>query len=67
MIAVLHDLDMVRRYFPQTLLLAREAIAWGASETVLTSDNLTRARATAEYWDDRAPWCVRAPEQGGRF
>jgi hypothetical protein len=33
----------------------------------LTSDNLTRARATAEYWDDRAPWCVRAPEQGGRF
>ena len=66
-IAVLHDFDMVHRYFPQTLLLAREVIAWGESHTVLTADNLSRARATAEYWDDRAPWCVRAPEQGGRF
>ncbi|MFM7010999.1 MAG: metal ABC transporter ATP-binding protein [Betaproteobacteria bacterium] len=66
-IAVLHDLEMVRRYFPQTLLLAREAIAWDATETALSTDNLSRARATAEYWDDRAPWCVRAPEQEGRL
>jgi zinc/manganese transport system ATP-binding protein len=66
-IAVLHDLEMVRQYFPQTLLLAREAIAWDATQAVLSTDNLSRARATAEYWDDRAPWCVRAPEAGGRL
>jgi zinc/manganese transport system ATP-binding protein len=65
-IAVLHDIDMVREYFPQTLLLAREVIAWGASAEVLTPENLKRARQTAEYWDDRAPWCVRPPESGSR-
>ena len=65
-IAVLHDIDMVRQYFPQTLLLAREVIAWGGSAEVLTPENLTRARQTAEYWDDRAPWCIRPPESGSR-
>lgn len=65
-IAVLHDLDMVRKHFPQTLLLAREVIAWGNSADVLTPENLTRARQTAEYWDDRAPWCLRPPETGSR-
>jgi zinc/manganese transport system ATP-binding protein len=65
-IAVLHDIDMVREYFPQTLLLAREVIAWGSSAEVLTPENLNRARQTAEYWDDRAPWCVRPPESGSR-
>src|SRR5712664_367517 len=28
-VAVLHDFDRVRQYFPSTLLLAREPIAWG--------------------------------------
>ena len=28
-VAVLHDLDMVKRVFPQTLLIAREPVAWG--------------------------------------
>ncbi|MDO9024498.1 ABC transporter ATP-binding protein [Zwartia sp.] len=65
-IAVLHDLEMVRQHFPQTLLLAREVIAWGPSTQVLSPENLRRARQTAEYWDDRAPWCVRPPESGGR-
>ncbi|MDN3986627.1 metal ABC transporter ATP-binding protein [Zwartia vadi] len=65
-IAVLHDLEMVRQHFPQTLLLAREVIAWGNSAEVLTAENLKRARQTAEYWDDRAPWCVRPAESIGR-
>lgn len=65
-IAVLHDLDMVRAHFPQTLLLAREVIAWGPSVDVLSAENLRLARQTAEYWDDRAPWCVRPPELGQR-
>jgi zinc/manganese transport system ATP-binding protein len=55
-IAVLHDLELVRRGFPQTLLLAREPIGWGATADVLTEVNLTRARAMPEAWDVHAPW-----------
>ncbi len=58
-VAVLHDLDQVRRHFPQALLLAREAIAFGPTADVLTNDNLQRARALAERWDDAAAWCHR--------
>jgi zinc/manganese transport system ATP-binding protein len=43
-IAVLHDLDQVRQHFPSTLLLARSCIGWGDTASVLTSDNLMRAR-----------------------
>ena len=28
-VAVLHDLDLVRREFPDTLLLARDCLGWG--------------------------------------
>jgi len=58
-IAVLHDMSMVRTHFPQTLLLAREVIAWGQSAEALTPENISRARQTSEYWDERAPWCAR--------
>ena len=54
-IAVLHDFEQVRAHFPQTLLLAREQIAWGPTEEALTPGNLLRARAMAERWDDQAP------------
>jgi len=47
-IAVLHDLDKVRRDFPTTLLLARTCIAWGDTASVLTANNLTRARKTQQ-------------------
>jgi zinc/manganese transport system ATP-binding protein len=43
-IAVLHDLDVVRRYFPSTLLLARAPIAWGETSVSLSADNLARAQ-----------------------
>jgi zinc/manganese transport system ATP-binding protein len=39
-IAVLHDLDQVRKHFPSTLLLARSCIAWGKTEAVLIPENL---------------------------
>jgi zinc/manganese transport system ATP-binding protein len=55
-IAVLHDLELVRRHFPQTLLLAREPIAWGNTPVALKPDNLQRARAMPEAWDEHAPW-----------
>ena len=38
--AVLHDLDQVRAYFPDTLLLARERVAWGPTREVLMPQNL---------------------------
>ena len=56
-IAVLHDYDQVRRAFPQTLLLARNVVAWGATEQVLCHENLHRARAMAEAVDEYAPLC----------
>jgi zinc/manganese transport system ATP-binding protein len=55
-IAVLHDFELVRHHFPQTLLLAREPVAWGATGDVLTQENLQRARAMPEAWDETAPW-----------
>ena len=46
-VAVLHDLDRARRYFPTTLLLARVPIAWGDTPVSLTADNLARAQNVA--------------------
>ncbi|WP_026792098.1 metal ABC transporter ATP-binding protein [Pleomorphomonas oryzae] len=60
-IAVLHDLDLVRRRFPRTLLIARQLIAEGDTETVLTSDNLAAARHYIEAWDEAAPYCEVEP------
>ncbi len=59
-VAVLHDVDMVRRVFPQTLLIAREAVAWGETETVLQPENLLRARRMVEASDPFARVCERA-------
>jgi zinc/manganese transport system ATP-binding protein len=47
-VAVLHDLDQVRRYFPSTLLLARAPIAWGDTSLSLSADNLARAQKTLD-------------------
>ena len=62
LIAVLHDFDTVRRHFPDTLLLAREMIAWGPTETALSARNLLNARAMAEAWDDTAEVCADVAE-----
>jgi zinc/manganese transport system ATP-binding protein len=55
-IAVLHDLELVRRHFPNALLMAREPIAWADAGSVLTPENLQRARGMPEAWDEHAPW-----------
>jgi len=59
-ITVLHDLALIRREFPESLLLARDVIAWGASDAVLTETNLQRARHMAEAHDPFAAACERA-------
>ncbi len=56
-IAVLHDIAQVRSHFPQTLLMAREVIAWGDTASVLTEDRLRQASETAAHWLARAPLC----------
>jgi zinc/manganese transport system ATP-binding protein len=48
--AVLHDLDQVRAHFPDTLLLARECVAWGPTREALMPQNLWRARHLSETW-----------------
>ena len=58
-VAVLHDLDLVRENIPNTLLLAREAIAWGPTQEVLTPDNLLKSRRMSEAFEDNAPLCDR--------
>ena len=57
-LAALHDMDLVRAYFPETLLLAREQVAWGPTADVLTSDNLMEARRMCEAFDDSAAACA---------
>ena len=60
-LAALHDIDLVAAHFPETLLLAREAVAWGATAEVLTPDNLAEARRMCEAFDDSASACVIDP------
>nr|WP_304810404.1 ABC transporter ATP-binding protein [Falsiroseomonas sp.] len=57
-LAVLHDLELVQREFPDCLLLAREAIACGPTAEVLSAHNRLRARMMAEAWDETAPACA---------
>jgi zinc/manganese transport system ATP-binding protein len=59
-LAVLHDLELVREHFPHTLLLARETIAKGETEAVLSAENLAKARAMIEAFDRHAQACARA-------
>jgi zinc/manganese transport system ATP-binding protein len=58
-VAVLHDLDMVKRTFPQTLLIAREPVAWGETGEVLSPENLLKARRMVEAYDPHADICHR--------
>jgi zinc/manganese transport system ATP-binding protein len=57
-LAALHDIDLVKANFPETLLLAREKVAWGATPEVLTAENLLKARRMCEAFDEEATECV---------
>jgi zinc/manganese transport system ATP-binding protein len=57
-LAALHDMDLVRAHFPETLLLARGPVAWGPTAQVLTADNLAEARRMCEAFDDTATACA---------
>ncbi len=57
-VAVLHDLEQVRRHFPSTLLLARKCVDWGPTERVLSARNLQKAHRMSESWDPHAATCA---------
>lgn len=59
-IAVLHDFDLVRATFPETLLLARTPVAWGPTAEALGPENLLKARRLGESWRDDAVPCSDA-------
>jgi zinc/manganese transport system ATP-binding protein len=56
----LHDIDLVKASFPQTLLLAREPVAWGPTGDVLTPENMLKARRMCEAFDEYAEACAVA-------
>ena len=57
-LAALHDMDLVRAHFPETLLLARGPVAWGLTAQVLTAENLAEARRMCEAFDETAAACA---------
>jgi zinc/manganese transport system ATP-binding protein len=59
-VAVLHDFEQVRAHFPETLLLAREVVAWGPTPEVMSAASLAAARHMAEAWDEDAHACAVA-------
>lgn len=62
-VTVLHDMEHVRRHFPDTLLLARQLIAHGPTSEVLTAENMFRARQACETFDDHAAVCHGPPQR----
>jgi len=56
-ISVLHDLEQIKSHFPTSLLLSRQAIAFGVTEEVLTPENMLKARELNEAFDDHADYC----------
>jgi zinc/manganese transport system ATP-binding protein len=59
-LTAMHDIDFVRAHFPETLLLAREPVAWGRTAMVLTAENLLTARRMCEAFDEHAGECLDA-------
>ena len=57
-LCVAHDFALIRGHFAQTLILARELVAWGATKTTLTDENLARASALTRHWTERADVCA---------
>ncbi|QTK81129.1 Manganese transport system ATP-binding protein MntB [Agrobacterium tumefaciens] len=56
-LAVLHDFQLVRQHFPETLFLARKLIGLGTTAEVLTAENIRQAQHFHEAWEENAPWC----------
>jgi zinc/manganese transport system ATP-binding protein len=58
-ITVMHDLNMVREHFPSTIALAKEIIAYGNTEEVLTEDVLLKTFSLNMAINPNAEICHR--------
>jgi len=56
-VSVLHELDIVREWFPRTLLLARHLVACGDTGRVLTDANWQRAAGLSAAAGEASTWC----------
>lgn len=56
-ICVMHDFNLVRDHFPQSLVLARDLIAWGDTQSAMNDENLAKASALAGAWVEEAAIC----------
>src|SRR4029079_2052834 len=57
-LAALHDMELVRDHFPETVLLARGPVGWCLPAEVLTAENLMVALRMCEAFDDTAAACA---------
>ena len=62
-VAVLHELDIVRQWFPRTLLMARHMVACGDTSAVLTDANWQRAAGLSSAMWESSTWC--RPDDAG--
>lgn len=58
-IVVSHDLERIKQYFPECMLLARQLVAWGETKLTITAENLAVAHQMIEAWDDSATVCMQ--------
>lgn len=58
-IAVMHDIPLVREHFTHALMLARECVAWGPVADVLRDEHFAQAARLAETWIDSHHTCER--------
>ncbi len=56
-ICVLHNLEQIKKYFPNCLLLARKCVAWGQSEISLSAEKLIGASFLQEINTDSHKIC----------
>ncbi len=52
LVVILHDLDIVREFFPHTLILARKCVANGPTVDVLNLDNFRKAKDFSHCWEN---------------
>ncbi len=56
-VVVLHEISLTKDNFANCILVARDLIAAGKTEKVLTKENLSRAYKMSEAWDETAEIC----------
>ena len=59
-VCVLHDFEQIRKYFPSTLLLARECVAWCDTAQALHPEKLMTTRFFRDDWNSNVAVCERA-------